>query len=328
MRDALGKCINGNGCQPGYVNTLSLSQGRAALARADELLNERDERANDARKGSHVDMELYWLSVGIRAVQTFPTFIGNNWVGVLLSLILLGPSIRTAVKKHFSEIQQLAWSGKFFYTGRVLMQTNWKTVVAIVGAFMIGNFLTVGYRDYANATEQNKGIGQELDGAKMKIATSGINCQLQTNEIRNERDSEKAKNQTLEKQNRDEQVLIAGCQSEALKGLMPEPRRVTPLILDSDVTTNEMNKRARWIVLVNKTLTPIRFNVECNNRLNDVQLATIPEGPIGFRSGRLNDRAWQFELITPAWGPTSPLLITTTWRGGIGNDLVCSFNPH
>ena len=71
-----------------------------------------------------------WLSVAIRAVQSFPVFIGYNWVGVLLSCVLVLSAARASIKNHLIAIRPLPWSGKFVDTGRALVAADWRTVVS------------------------------------------------------------------------------------------------------------------------------------------------------------------------------------------------------
>ncbi len=267
----------------------------------------------------------YWLSVSIRTVQTFPSFIGNNWVGVLLSFALLLPATRQRVKEHLAEIRAMAWSGKFFYTGRTLMQTNWRTVIIIIGAFLFGNFLTVGFRDYASATNQTKSVGEQLSTVKSQLAASAVNCQLQTNDIRTARDVEQGKNQILQDQNRAEQVLVADCQNQAIKRLTPEPLTITPLTLD--VNDSEMGREVKWLVLTNKTLTPVTLRVTCTEEMQDLTIYVMGAAAIEGGADKLSATEWRYRIVSPAWSPTSPVVAVVSTRTS-ANNVLCSFSPR
>ena len=81
------------------------------------------------------------------------------------------------------------------------MSTNWRTVAAIVGVFWVGNFLTIGFHDYANASEQTRKALGQLSQAQVKISSSAVDCQLQTNGLINEIGAQKAQNSAIEIEN-------------------------------------------------------------------------------------------------------------------------------
>jgi len=259
----------------------------------------------------------YWLSVAIRAIQTFPAFIGNNWVGMLLSFALLLPSIGPRIKAHFINIRTLAWSGKFFYTGRALMSTNWRSVVGVVGVFFFANFLTVGFHDYSGAAQQNMQTINKVNSLKYQLGTTAVDCQLQTGGIRTERDTEKAKNLVLEKQNRDEQLTINNCLVQLGKG--QEPLHITQLPLGFMATAldvRDVKHAVSWLLLTNKTVTPVRLYIGCTFPIESVS------GGIMSASGgttamvgpndsdlRVSDHEFNYRIISPAWAVDSPLVL-------------------
>jgi hypothetical protein len=253
----------------------------------------------------------YWLSVAIRAVQSFPSFIGNNWVGVLLSIILLLAAARQQIKNHFTTITSLPLSGKAPYAWQVLMKTNWRTVAAIMGLFYLGNFLTVGFKDYASASDQNKITTLRLADANGKLATSQVNCQLQTNDIRNERDSTKAKYETLEKQSRDQQTTINGCLSQAMKLLTPEAPRTVLLMDRIQPNPNSAKWSQELIVLTNRTVIGASGRIICDKAFNQIRLRIAgARAYMNTGASKVAANAADFSVGSPNWSPTAPLVFT------------------
>jgi hypothetical protein len=187
----------------------------------------------------------------------------------------------------------------------------------IVGAFYFINFLTVAFRDYSAISGQNKNAREQLTATQSQLAASKVTCQLQTGDIRGERDTERAKNQTLEKQNRDEQVLIAGCQNQAMKLLTPEPLHITTLAIGTGITSTQVGKpTSKAIVIVattNQTITPIRATLECEYPIDSIAppgLAGVAGDTVWQTSisrGRPSNTKIEAYIDSPAWRPSQVL---------------------
>ncbi len=280
----------------------------------------------------------FWLSVVVRSLRTFPEFLGNNWPGVLLALVWSIHHGRKDIRKHFDVVRRIlrirtaeAYRNLFAYAGSALMRTNWKPAFMIVILFFLGNVLTEAYRDYAAASRRTHDKDIELADVRQQIINSATSCQLQTNEIRGERDKGTARNEVLERQNRDEQVLIAGCQSEALKLLAPRVLETTPIYLDSD-NANVEARRSRILVLTNKPLSPARLVVGCSQGVTEITGVSLnilggPPKSIAFsgRSAKLSATVWDVQE-DGAWTEKNPLLVTIIYKGD--ERTVCSLNPR
>ena len=72
-------------------------------------------------------------------------------------------------------------------------------------------------------------------------------------------------NQTLQNQNRDQQTTINGCLTQAMKLLIPEPRKLTVLWLDEE--TKDSFKETRYVLLTTRPVTPVQMAVVCNGRI-------------------------------------------------------------
>ena len=122
--------------------------------------------------------------------------------------------------------------------------------------------------------------------------------------------------QTLRTQN--------GAQQGTINGLLtPEPQRITPVFLDYQDTA--AGRQTRWLVLVNKTLTPVDLVVRCTTDLESVNIIMPGAAVITGGGDRLTRTEWQYRITSPAWSPTSPLLATVSSTVKQPN-TVCSFN--
>jgi hypothetical protein len=207
---------------------------------------------------------------------------------------------------------------------------NAEITIVITVLFFGGHFLDVVYRD---RTDLFTKAGQ-LDTLK-RNETGRINESTQP--LKNQIDLLKTEcavkdgiNQTLEKQNRDEQILIAGCQAEAIKRLVPPELKITPLVFEAD-NSNVTIRTIRWLVLTNKPFQTLHVAVECTgtNYIDSASVRAIGNETgfhIGGGNGRLGPTAWELR-DTGVWTPEVPILVTLGYRGGSG-DIVCSFIPR
>jgi hypothetical protein len=126
-----------------------------------------------------------------------------------------------------------------------------------------------------------------------------------------------AVNQTLQRQNRDEQVLIAGCQSQALKLLTPTELKTTPLVLHSD-EGDRPEKTIEWIIVANKSVDHPRMLIQCNRPLTSALITIVGTGTTSSGPTRISQNAWQQDIISPAWGPTDPMYAKLSYTGKPG----------
>lgn len=84
-------------------------------------------------------------------------------------------------------------------------------------------------------------------------------------------------NGILTKQTADQQNTINNCQTQALKLLTPETQKITPLVLQ-DETTNTTDHKAKFLVLTNKVITPVRMIVGCNRPIKEGSASILGSG--------------------------------------------------
>lgn len=149
-------------------------------------------------------------------------------------------------------------------------------------------------------------------------------CDLQLASVRQDSASKEAVAQTLQKQNRDQQSTIDGCLSQAMKLLTPEEQKTTPNFFDNNNSTNVAIRTARWILLTNEALTPVRMVIQCDKYLESASAHPIGGGAMmGSGSSRLARNAWENNIQSPAWTPAQPFIATVSYRGD--EQIVCSF---
>ena len=84
-------------------------------------------------------------------------------------------------------------------------------------------------------------------------------------------------------------------------------------------------KKVRWLVLTNKTITPVQMNVVCNKVLEGgASVWIVGSGMLGGGAGKMAPNIIGVNIATPAWATSSPLLVSMSYRGK-EDDLTCSF---
>ncbi|HTF70061.1 MAG TPA: hypothetical protein VK638_46025, partial [Edaphobacter sp.] len=129
-----------------------------------------------------------------------------------------------------------------------------------------------------------------------------------------------------------EQVLIAGCQSQAIKLLTPEPLKITPLTFPPfpGDNNNAPVGNFRVLLLTNKQIMPVHLRIQCNVPVEGVSVDPIGVGG-GFNSyglpKRLGSNAWDADLES-SWSPTEPIMAMAQYRlppGQTAADVRCGF---
>jgi hypothetical protein len=267
-------------------------------------------------------MVSHFFGLVAQAISKMPALVGSNWGGLIFpaavfTLTQIVLAVMGEVKKHWQRNVVIG----FAVAG-----------VAWTGLFLLSTVLTV-YDDHQNmvgATNRIKHALQDskrLEASRCEGEKRGVGEQLISSRILSS--SLEGKNQVLDKQNRDEQTLIAGCQNQALKLLVPEALKITPVVFDSE-NDNVATRVIRWLLLTNKELPP-HLNIVCGEGMTYIQSASLrivggAGAFFGGVSGRLGPTAWELSQGSGAWSPGNPLLITISYRGS--ENAVCSFIPR
>jgi nitrogen fixation-related uncharacterized protein len=135
------------------------------------------------------------------------------------------------------------------------------------------------------------------------------------------------RNETLGKQNRDQQDTINNCQTQALKLLTPEAFKITPVTLESPHPGVDAQT---WKVLLitNKSVTPIDLIVTCNKRMKGISGEVLGGGGVQLYGGadKIMPNAYELHITSPAWTVVTPLELNVSYSGG--EDISCGFNER
>jgi hypothetical protein len=108
----------------------------------------------------------------------------------------------------------------------------------------------------------------------------------------------------------------------------PEPLRQTFLMHSIDQDTGKGTHANEIILLTNRTVTPVRMRLACDGEVNsiDAHIQTAQSNvQIAATNQVLDKHQIQFEITSPAWTATTPLLITVYFSE---NDIGrCGIKP-
>ena len=159
-------------------------------------------------------------------------------------------------------------------------------------------------------TASNKRIDDLTRDLSTEDRRATDRCGKEMDSVRREAAVKDAISQTLQKQNRDQQSTINGCLSQAMKLLTPEPPKTTILPIDVADNRDPALKSTRFILLTNKTITPVRVVISCDAYIERVSLLPIGSAVLGGGGTRFSDRIFQSMIQSPAWTPSQPILAT------------------
>lgn len=262
------------------------------------------------------------VSLLVHSAALVPSRIGSNWGGLVFTLVLFGAT----------EFALWLWGDMKGRWGRSALLGLGVVIVAWTGLFALSFVLTI-YDDHQNlvgaAARIKRDTGKQRDALHAQLESVRSNTRQQIENLTTSCAVKEGVNQTLQKQNRDEQVLIAGCQNQALKLLVPEALKITPIVFDN-VEDNTAMRTIRWLLLSNREIAP-HLNIVCGEGMTYMRAASLrivggAGAFFGGVSGRLGPTAWELSQGSGTWGPSNPLLITLTYQGSA--DAVCSFTPR
>jgi hypothetical protein len=268
-------------------------------------------------------MELlqFWIRCIFKAFWDSAFFIGTNKTGIAYAAIITVASVVWSMYRRAKTSG--GWTAVIRSGEDLLAVFGSSAIIAFCawGLVFFGHLISAPYGLYSDAEagtrqanaasyqksrecgEATKRLSDNLAGIKADLANAN------------------GKDEVLNKQNRDQQSTIDGCLSQAMKLLTPEALKTTPLVFDNE-TVGEI-KKVRWLVIANKTITPVQMNVSCDKPLEDGSVWIVGSGLLAGGAGKVGPQVLGVNISTPAWSPTSPLLITMSYRGG--GDIACHF---
>jgi hypothetical protein len=262
----------------------------------------------------HSTMLTHLFSLIGRSISAIPLALGSTWLGVLFPLIVF-------VVTELVSILVFGWDA---------VKRNWgKTVgvgFAVVGVAWTGLFcwclVKTTYSDHMylrqTASTYRTAFNKSESGVQAKVGAVRDDLGGQILTLKQECAVKDGINRTLERQNRDQQSSINGCLSEAVKLVTPEPLKITPLILE------EKDNQTKFIVLVNKTVTPVNLILVCDQNITSASTWVLGQTIMAGGTGVFASRLVQINIGSPAWSPISPLLVSVTHKEN--STPTCSFN--
>ena len=178
------------------------------------------------------------------------------------------------------------------------------------------------YQDHAGLTKTLKGKVQALSVATHSLDNATADCARNNAELRQDFAVKEAVNDTLQKQNRDQQNTINGCLSQAIKMIGPEPLKITVLTHikwpDNRIDPGSVKKEQPMsgtdiLILVNRPVT-----CPCDVQLVTDQPLLLPPDFVILGVAQmhistpqlLQDRVARLHIEDPSILPTRPLLVT------------------
>jgi hypothetical protein len=235
-----------------------------------------------------------------RAVQEIPDAMGATWFALALAV---GGIAFEAVKRY----RVGGWPR---VRARLRRYGCWPfiSIVLLMGWCL----LKVLESDHSTLLARIRQLKAEKEGDGAKI--SGLEQRCSRLE---------GANDVLQKQTGDQQTTINNCQTQALKLLIPEPLKITPLFMSEEKNKTESTNTAKALLLVNKVITPVHLRGVCNKTLISADGMPVGSGAMGVGTV-VDGNSLEVRIDSPAWTPTLPLLIVIKYAGPIG--LKCRFN--
>jgi len=272
----------------------------------------------------------HFVNLVAQAVTDMPSRIGSNWGGVIFSLILFVLAevfliFRQGHKWKQNWLKNALW-------GLAPVALGWIALFAIL-------FVTTIYDDHQNLVGAAKRIKSDLRKQLEKTRTNEeITKEALANQITELQKScavKEAVNQTVQRQNRDEQLLIANCQQQAIKLLVPPQPKVTQVALYHSGPDEHGFRKATCILLTNKSITPIGLTASCWSITDPITMTGFRAFVMGgveqlnlATSGeQLANHVWRLNIGSPAWTDTSPVLVEVAYTGTT-EKIVCAFGVN
>ena len=81
----------------------------------------------------------------------------------------------------------------------------------------------------------------------------------------------------------------------------------------------------RFIATTDQSITPVHFLVECKYPVTEVSGSIVGAGAEmhGGWGGRFSDNMIGFTIVTPAWTPSDPMIVSVRSKQDIG---ICRFS--
>ena len=254
--------------------------------------------------------------------------IGTTWLGKALDIafvaIITTGALNKIRQKGGWSAMRLHWDDNMKYTAKV-------SVLAALIIYIPVALWSIGSAVY----KDHQGLVQRSRTQSQLIATNNLIAQQSINQLNQkfvDCGTEKARLEgakgTLDSQNRDQQNTINNCQTQAIKLLQPQPFQwtVSPLEKAEVFGTNSSQLRQRWILLANREVSPVQFTFSCSRPIVSAEVKVVGTSAANVQTARINDALWSAQVLSPNWGPNSPILVITTISKTSDEDTNCNFH--
>jgi hypothetical protein len=254
----------------------------------------------------------------IRSAAIAPARIGSNWGGVVFALLVF---LATEAALYFGG----EMTGR--YTRAVLIGLA-AVVASWCGLFCLSVVLTL-YDDHQNIAGAAVRIKHDSARANLsgQLQNAKRDAEERISDLRTQCAVKDGINQTLEKQNRDQQSSINGCLTQAIGLLKPSPLNVIPIVLDhiDDPASQSKIGATRVILLVNHNADPATVHMKCREPVVDVTAKMLGGGP-NFPvevTPVFRYPTNEVQMTVRSWSSSSLMLIKSNSSGS--DDANCGF---
>jgi hypothetical protein len=272
-------------------------------------------------------MPIHFYSLLLRSFEAIPSSLGSTWVGLFF------PLWGFLVAQIF-----LLLSG-----GMVAMKSHWKqnlikglAVAAVAWASLyLWCVATTIYTDHVGLAAKALALNQQVRQSAQheRDAVQGAQTPLinQLSSLRESCAKTDGANWALERQTTAQQNSINNCQTQALKLLTPEPFKIVPILLKPAEGGIEV-QHVQWLLITNKTITPVNLVVVCNKRPTSISANVIGGGAqLGGGNQKLSDYEYLLNIGSPAWSPDTPMTLDVSYSGDENSgdeNIRCSFQER
>lgn len=267
-------------------------------------------------------MPIHLYNLLLRSFIAIPTSLGATWLGLffplwgflLTQIVILVADGVPAMRSHWRQnlirgfaVAGVAWASLFLWCA-----------------------VTTTYNDHMDLAKRTQTLHRLLGESEQRerdsVQTVRSEFGSQVSSLKENCAKIEGANGALVKQTTDQQGTINNCQTQALKLLAPDPMKVTPIVLEPPTGSGIGVHNMKWLVLVNRTITPINLAVVCQRGFESGQASIAGSGTRIGGASKVTDTQYQVNISSPAWGPQSPLIFEMSYYGS--EDNACSFVPR
>jgi hypothetical protein len=238
-------------------------------------------------------------------LHVFFNAIGTTLLGQIVDVVFGILLITTA---YFKANQESGWRAVLTHLRREYRIAIWLALI-IYGPVIAWSVGKAVYEDHQGLVHRSRGLRGVISSDAMTLQQAKEECsrQVSSQEIKNA--GLAGTNGTLQNQNRDQQNTINNCQTQALKLLAPEPTSISPIYMSTESTFTEGVLTAKFVVLTNHVITPVKMAVVCDRPIITGYSVVIGSGAQTGGGGMTPQKTLDVAIDSPSWTKISPVLV-------------------